>query len=206
MRKLHILCRSRKLSPSVDLVSWKGRRRGASTERWSAIMTDELRETDRSKERDLTQKVFLPPQRTALQRISLPAPSPLYHKPSRSETLQRSWTRPSRPEDKVQTASEWDKQVQLLSLLPRRIPAHMISSKSPLSSHQQNGTRTNQDEVNPKRKRRIASNNNLQHGVLLESICILKHLISVQLEFSQLITLRLKMTGFAFYQLPLQAL
>lgn len=46
-RKLPILCRSRKLSQSVDLVSLRGQHHGVSTERWWVITTDELQETDR---------------------------------------------------------------------------------------------------------------------------------------------------------------
>uniref|UniRef100_A0A4W6DNJ1 Coiled-coil domain-containing protein n=1 Tax=Lates calcarifer TaxID=8187 RepID=A0A4W6DNJ1_LATCA len=59
-------------------------------------------------------------------------------------------------------------QVQPVRRPPYRTPVYMTSWRSPTSSHPQSGKLKSQHVLNQKKRRKIASNSNVQHSVLLE--------------------------------------
>lgn len=94
-------------------------------------------------------------------------------------------------------------QGQPVSHFPCHILAYTTHSRSLLSSHPQNGKQTNQDGLNPKRRKKIASSNSFQHIVMLECIyiyCIyfITLNISCRALVTYCITLRLKITRMKF--------
>lgn len=88
-------------------------------------------------------------------------------------------------------------QNQPVSHFPCRILAYVTSSRSLLSFHPQNGQRKDQDAQNPKRRRKIASNNNF-NTLCFWSPFIFYNTFSSATEFSLLSTLRLKITTIKF--------